>query len=100
MSDEDTNLPATQTSVDVFIEDPVEISRVSSQEEIVDSDLVHANNALALIYAFIPTIKSMSGVCKANEALFKAVENRRKILGKSYGPETNKAVAGVYEPLA
>lgn len=98
----ENNLPAPSgesgITTQIILDVPQDAEADYSLEELQKIDVVHANNMLKLMYAYIPQVKSISSLCRLSSSVMNVLAERRKLLCKQYGVESKRSGTGYLEP--
>lgn len=91
-SSPDNTLPQIELSI------PRDVEVSDNLKDVQAIDLMHSNNALHMLYAYIPQVRSISSLCKITDTLMNVVEKRRKQMCLQYGYEGKAAQTRLLEP--
>lgn len=88
-----------EDSYSLTITEPVSVSRQSSLNDVIDSDIDIANNVLKALHAGWSRVRSISSLTKMADTTLNAIEKRRKILNLQYGAEAKYSKGSVVYPM-
>lgn len=93
------NLPAEKkselaTDIAITINEPVDLTGISTYEDSREADIDMANTAVKMCYLGWASIRSVGQIPRMVEATFKALEGRRNVLGLQYGHSSRQGGTG------
>lgn len=91
--------PTETEELSLTLAEPTSVSRQSTLNEVIDSDVDIANNVLKALHVGWGTVRSVSSLCKMADTTLNAIEKRRKILNLQYGAESQISKGTVVYPM-
>lgn len=98
-SKELTALENDTPPLELTITEPTSVSRKSSLEEVIDSDIDVANNVLKALHAGWSVVRTIPSLCKMADTTLNTLERRRKLLNLQYGAEAKFQKGSVVYPM-